>query len=179
MDKRWRGGVCHTTWQRFANGDFYNLIQYAVVPPEEGFPILMQSAPGYIASSMDFGLNGAGLIVSSTSINTQGFDPSGLPYFLRARRAGQRADSIESWIDLFRSGNNGGYANTWLFAESSTSRIAAYELTMTHEELQTPRGSGYFCSCNIPISTPVRALETSGAGYDNILQSGSRRVECV
>jgi hypothetical protein len=85
------GGIvsAHTTWQRFANGDFYNVMIHLVPPPDEGFAILMQSVPGYVASSMDFGLNDAGLVVSSTSINTAGFDPAGLPYFLRARRAGQ------------------------------------------------------------------------------------------
>jgi hypothetical protein len=166
----------HTTWQRFANGDFYNLLIHLEPPTEEGFSILMQSVPGYIASSMDFGTNAAGVIVSSTSINAGGFDPSGLPYFLRARRAGQRADTIEKWIELFKEGNNGGYANTWLLAESKTSRIAAYELTITHEELQEPVKSGYYCSCNIPLSVPIRVLDTGGSGFDNVLQSGSRRI---
>jgi hypothetical protein len=166
----------HTTWQRFANGDFYNVVIHLVPPIDEGFPVLMQSVPGYIASSMDFGLNAAGLVVSSTSINSGGFDPSGLPYFLRARRAGQRARTIEQWIELFRQGNNGGYANTWLLAESETQRIAAYELTIGHEDLQDPLTSGYYCSCNIPLSVPIRVLDTGGSGYDNVLQSGSRRV---
>ena len=166
----------HTTWQRFANGDFYNVVLHIVPPDAEGFPILMQTAPGYVASSMDFGLNSAGLAVSSTSINVSGFDQGGLPYFLRARRAGQRAATIECWIDLFRQGNNGGYANTWLLAEAATNRIAAYELTTAHEEQQPILSSGFYCSCNIPFSTPTRVLEAGGAGYDNILQSGGRRV---
>jgi hypothetical protein len=166
----------HTTWQRFANGDFYNVVIHLVPPAGEGMPILMQSVPGYIASSMDFGLNAAGLVVSSTSIGASGFDPTGLPYFLRARRAGQRAATIEDWVDLFRQGNNGGYANTWLLAETATKRIAAYELTKAHEELQPPLTSGYYCSCNIPLSVPVRVLDTGGSGYDNVLGSGARRV---
>ncbi|CAM5772127.1 hypothetical protein LMIY3S_03740 [Labrys miyagiensis] len=168
--------AAHTTWQRFANGDFYNLVTHLVPPSGEGLPILMQSVPGYIASSMDFGLNGAGLVVTSTSIGASGFDPAGLPYFLRARRAGQRAATIEQWVDLFRQGNNGGYANTWLLAEASTKRIAAYELTKAHEELQPPLTSGHYCSCNIPLSVPIRVLDTGGSGYDNILGSGARRV---
>lgn len=88
------GGIvsAHTTWQRFANGDFYNVMIHLVPPPDEGFAILMQSVPGYVASSMDFGLNDAGLVVSSTSINAAGFHPTGLPYFLRARRAKSQND---------------------------------------------------------------------------------------
>ncbi|GLS18455.1 hypothetical protein GCM10007874_14720 [Labrys miyagiensis] len=168
--------AAHTTWQRFANGDFYNVVIHLVPPTGEGMPILMQSVPGYIASSMDFGLNAAGLVVTSTSISASGFDPEGLPYFFRARRAGQRAATIENWVELFRQGNNGGYANSWLLAEAPSRRIAAYELTKAHEELQPPLTSGAYCSCNIPLSVPIRVLDTGGSGYDNILESGGRRV---
>jgi hypothetical protein len=49
------GGVvaAHTTWQRFANGDSYNVVLSLKPPHDEGYPILMQTAPGYLASSMD------------------------------------------------------------------------------------------------------------------------------
>ncbi len=172
------GGViaAHTTWQRFANGDSYNVILSLRPPEAEGYEILMQTAPGYLASSMDFGQNAAGLIATSTSINSTGFLPDGLPYFFRARRAGQRANTIEQWVDIFRDGNNGGYANSWLLAEGRGGRIAAYELTAQHEELQKPLQSGVYASCNIPLSTIVRVQDTGGSGYDNILLSGSRRV---
>jgi hypothetical protein len=152
------------------------VVLHLVPAASEGHAVLMQTAPGYVASSMDFGLNGAGLVVSSTSIDTSGFNEDGLPYFLRARRAGQRAASIESWIELFRQSNNGGYCNTWLLAEGTTNRIAAYELTTLHEEQQPILHSGYYCSCNIPLSVVIRALETPGAGYDDISRSGNRRV---
>jgi hypothetical protein len=172
------GGViaAHTTWQRFANGDSYNVILSLTPPEGEGHTILMQTAPGYVASSMDFGQNAAGLIAISTSIDSGGFLPDGLPYFFRARRAGQAASTIEQWVALFRDANNGGYANSWLLAEARGGRIAAYELTAQHEELQPVLTSGAYWGCNIPISTVVRAQDTGGAGYDNILQSGSRRV---
>jgi hypothetical protein len=49
-------------------------------------------------------------------------------------------------------------------------------LTLAHEELLQPTNSGYYCSCNIPLSISVRVLDTGGSGYDNILQSGARRV---
>src|SRR5271165_7184947 len=136
----------------------------------------MQTAPGYVASSMDFGQNAAGFIAVSTSIDSNGFLPDGLPYFFRARRAGQAAGAIEQWVELFREGNNGGYANSWLLAEAGGGRIAAYELTARHEELQKPLTSGAYFGCNIPISTVVRMQDSGGAGFDNILKSGSRRV---
>ena len=168
--------AAHTTWQRFANGDSYNVILSLEPPASEGNRILMQTAPGYVASSMDFGQNAAGLVAASTSIDGEGFEPTGLPYFMRARRAGQRATSIEDWIDLFRDANNGGYANSWLLAEGHTGRIAAYELTLQHEERQTPITSGVYASCNIPLSTVIRVQEAGGAGWDNVLRNGGRRA---
>jgi hypothetical protein len=168
--------AAHTTWQRFANGESYNVILSLKPPKSEGNSILMQTAPGYVASSMDFGQNAAGFVAVSTSINSSGFKPDGLPYFVRARRAGQQAATIEDWVRLFREDNNGGYANSWLLAEESKNRIAAYELTLQHEELQEPRTSGVFFSCNIPISTVIRTQDAAGSGYDDIRRSGSRRV---
>lgn len=169
--------IAHTTWQRFANGDSYNVILSLKPPHDEGYPILMQTAPGYLASSMDFGQNAAGVAAVSTSINGVGFRPDGLPYFMRARRAGQQATTIDEWVKLFRDGNNGGYANSWLLAETKHNLIAAYELTLQHEELQRPTDSGTFFSCNIPISTVIRVQETGGSGYDDIRSNGARRVQ--
>ena len=81
--------------------------------------------------------------------------------------------SIEDWIELFRDANNGGYANSWLLAEGHTGRIAAYELTLRHEERQTPITSGVYASCNIPLSTVIRVQEAGGAGWDNVLRNGA------
>jgi hypothetical protein len=173
------GGIvaAHTTWQRFANGQHYNILLSLAPQDGQGHAILMQTSPGYLASSMDFGLNAAGLVVVSTSIDGQGFDPDGLPEFVRARRAQQHASSIEEWRALFREGNNGGYANSWLLAEARTGRIAAYELTLAHEAMQPVLASGYYAGCNIPLSPEIRVFETRGnAGYDDILRSGARRV---
>ena len=137
----------------------------------------MQTAPGYLASSMDFGQNAAGVVAVSTSINGNGFKPDGLPYFVRARRAGQQAATIDEWVTLFRDGNNGGYANSWLLAETKQNLVAAYELTLKHEELQEPTNSGAYFSCNIPLSTVIRVQETGGSGYDDIRSNGARRVQ--
>ncbi len=168
--------AAHTTWQRFANGDHYNVVAHIQPPAGEGYAVTMQTAPGYVASSMDFGQNAAGIVAASTSIGASGFLQDALPYFVRARRAGQRAHTIETWIELFRAGNNGGYANTWLLGEASTARIAAYEITATHEETQGPIDSGAFASCNIPLSKVICIQDTGGSNYDNVLHSGARRV---
>jgi hypothetical protein len=167
--------VAQTTWQRFANGDAYNLL--LDVQPASGHRLLMQSVPGYVHSSTDFWLTGAGLVIAETSLNVNGFDPKGLPEFVRVRRACQHADSIRAWRDLFRFGNNGGYVNTWLLGDARRGEIAAYELTLNHDEMQPIRKSGYYASCNIPLAVPIRNLDNAGpSGYDNIQKSGARRL---
>jgi hypothetical protein len=171
------GGIvaAHTTWQRFANGDAYNVV--LDITPANGHRILMQSVPGYVHSSTDFWQTSAGLVITETSLNVAGFDATGLPEFLRARRAAQFARSIAGWCDLFRFGNNGGYVNTWLLADARRKEIAAYELTLHHEELQPVLRDGVYAACNIPLSLPIRQLDSSGpAGYDNVLMSAGRRV---
>jgi hypothetical protein len=170
------GGVVigHTTWQSFANGDAYNLI--LDLRPTQGHRLLMQSVPGYVHSSTDFCLTGGGLAVAETSINVNGFDPAALPEFFRSRRACQYAAGIEQWRDLFREGNNGGYANTWLLADARRKRIAAYELTLDHDELLPILADGYYASCNIPLSFPIRKFDAGASGYENVLKSGARRV---
>ena len=171
------GGIvaAHTTWQRFANGDAYNVV--LDITPERGHRILMQSAPGYVHSNTDFWQTSAGLVITETSLNVAGFDPTGVPEFVRARRAAQFGRSITSWCDLFRFGNNGGYVNTWLLADAKRKEVAAYELTLHHEELQPVLNDGAYAACNIPLSVSIRQLDSSGpAGYDNVLMSAGRRV---
>lgn len=171
------GGIvaAHTTWQRFANGDAYNVI--LDLAPDRGHRMVMQSVPGYVYSSTDFGVTAGGLVVTETSLNVAGFDPKGLPEWFRARRASQFADSIESWRDLFREGNNGGYVNSWLLGETATGRIAAYELTLKHHRLLPVLDSGFYAGCNIPLDPTIRALTGGGAGdWDNVLGSAGRRI---
>ncbi|MFN0077854.1 MAG: C45 family autoproteolytic acyltransferase/hydrolase [Prosthecobacter sp.] len=166
--------IAHTTWQRFANGDCYNVI--LDIRPENGARMLMQSVPGYVASSTDFMINSAGLAVTETSINGSGFDPSGLPEFFRARRAAQYGTSITSWCETFRLGNNGGYTNTWLLADVKKREISAYELTLHHDALQPVLKSGYYAGYNVPLDLGVRNFDVGAAGYDNLLQGAPRRV---
>ncbi|QFU77159.1 phospholipase [Halioglobus maricola] len=165
----------HTTWQRFANGDAYNVLLH--IRPESGHDMVMQSVPGYVYSSTDFSVTGGGLIVTETSLDVAGFEVDGLPEWLRTRRACQYGDSIESWCALFSDGNNGGYVNTWFLAEVNTGRIAAYELTLNHSALQPPLTSGYYAGCNIPLDETIRAQTGSGAtAWSNLLGSAGRRI---
>lgn len=167
--------IAQTTWQRFANGDAYNVI--LDIAPAGGPRLLMRSVPGYVASSTDFWLTSEGLAIAETSINGSGFDPAGLPEFFRARRAAQHAATIEEWVAHFRFGNNGGYTNTWFLGDVNRRRNTAYELTLHYEALQPIVASGLYAGYNIPLDVRVRNLGCAGpSGFDNVLQSGSRRV---
>jgi hypothetical protein len=171
------GGIvaAQTTWQRFANGDAYNVI--ADINPEAGSRMVMQSVPGYVNSSTDFCVTGAGLVVAETSINGLGFSPAGLPEFFRSRRACQYATDIRTWRDLFRTGNNGGYTNSWLLADANSGDIACYELTLKHDVLHPVLRSGYYTGYNIPLDVRVRNLDCPlPSGYDDVRTSGARRV---
>ncbi len=165
----------HTTWQRFANGDAYNVLLH--ITPDSGHPIVMQSVPGYVYSSTDFSVTGAGLMVTETSLDVSGFKVDGLPEWLRTRRACQYADTIERWCELFSAGNNGGYVNTWFLAEANSGRIAAFELTLQFSALQPVVSSGYYAGCNIPLDETIRAQTGSGpTAWSNLLGSAGRRI---
>lgn len=174
------GGIvaAHTTWQRFANGDAYNVI--IDLRPDQGQRVLMQSVPGYIASSTDFGFNGAGLVVTETSLNASGFDEDGTPEFVRARIAQQYATTIDEWVELFLRGNNGGYAGGWLLAETGTGRIGRCEVTI-HATLDDPplaiQQDGHFTGFNLAWDPVVRNRYCSDPGaWSDVLDSGARRV---
>ncbi|MGZ4713145.1 MAG: C45 family autoproteolytic acyltransferase/hydrolase [Acidimicrobiia bacterium] len=167
--------VAHTTWQRFANGDAYNVVIDLV--PEHGNRIHMQSMPGYVHSGTDFYVTGGGLVVTETTIDANGIDEKGVPEFWRVRRACQSATSIAEWRELFREGNDGGYVNSWLLADVRRNQVACHELTLHHDVLHGPKKSGYFTGFNIALDARVRNLDaTPPSGWDNILMSGSRRV---
>ena len=89
----------------------------------------MDGAPGLIHSGDDFGVNAAGIIITETTISGfSGFDPNGIPEFVRARKAMQYSASIDDYARIMKEGNNGGYANNWLVADRKTNEIASLEL---------------------------------------------------
>jgi len=82
-----------------------------------------------IHSGDDFGLNTAGIVITETTITGfHGFDSDGVPEFVRARKAMQYSASIDDVARIFKEGNNGGYANDWLIADTRKGEIASLEL---------------------------------------------------
>src|SRR5206468_1845619 len=105
-------------------------------------------------------INAAGVVITETTISQfHGFDPNGIPEFVRARKAMQYATDIDEFAAIMRQGNNGGYANDWLIADSKTNEIASLELGLKNVNLKRTK-DGYFAGANFPIDPKLAAEET-------------------
>lgn len=117
----------HNNWTEYIIGQHWNVI--ADMVPEKGNHILMDCMPGFIHSGDDFLITGNGLLITETTITQFNlFDSTGIPEFMRARKAAQYSKSIDDVIKIFTEGNNGGYANDWLIGDINTNEVAKLEL---------------------------------------------------
>ena len=157
-----RGGqavIAHNNWTEYKEGSRWNII-FDIVP-SDGYRILMDGMPGLIHSGDDFGVNSAGLAVTETTISQfAGFDPHGIPEFERARKAMQYAASIDDYARIMEDGNNGGYANNWLIADTKHNEIASLELGLKHVTLRRTH-DGYFVGSNFPVNPELIRDEAS------------------
>jgi len=146
------------------------------IAPAKGHRILMQAEPGWIHSGTDFFLTDAGLVGAETTIGDfDGFDESGIPEFVRMRRATQAADSIDEWVAVMKAGNNGGYANAWLVGDVKTNEIARLELGLKVIALERTRDGAYTGS-NVAEDLKLLRFETTRKETDIRLSSVARRV---
>ncbi len=113
--------IAHSNWSSYADGERWTVI--FDIKPEHGHRMVMDGEPGVITSQDDFGVNDAGLIITETTI-TQfiGWNPEGIPEFVRSRKAMQYASSIDEYVSIIKEGNNGGYANDWIVGDRKTGR---------------------------------------------------------
>ncbi len=126
----------------------------------------MQSYPGGIQSGLDYYLNGAGILVSETTIAQTCFDGTGLSVASRIRKALQYADSIDKAVEILKEENNGLYTNEWLLADVKTNEIAMFELGTHKSKLYRSSKNewfggteGFYWGCNNTKDLDVR-LET-------------------
>jgi hypothetical protein len=151
--------IAHNNWTEYKEGSRWNII--FDIAPSKGHRILMDGMAGLIHSGDDFGVNSAGITITETTIsNFAGFDPNGIPEFVRARKAMQYSSSIDDFARIMKDGNNGGYANNWLVADSKTNEIASLELGLRHVTLQRTR-DGYFVGSNYPANEDLMKDEAS------------------
>jgi hypothetical protein len=120
----------------------------------------MDGLPGVIVSDDDFTVNSAGIMVTETTITGfEGFNPSGKPEFMRARKAMQYSKSIDDFAAILLDGNNGGYANDWLVGDNHTGEIALLENGLKNHTLHRTK-DGYFVGSNFPVEDKLRLEET-------------------
>ena len=166
--------IAHNDWSGYLDGERWTII-YDIVP-EKGNRILMDGGPGVIDSGDDFGMNAAGIVITETTIsNFFGYDPNGIPEFVRARKAMQYAESIDDFARIMKDGNNGGYANDWLVADTRRNEIASLELGLKNVTLER-KTDGYFVGSNFPINEKLAREETEFPMKDAGASANARHV---
>ena len=166
--------IAHNNWTDYASGSRWNII--FDIQPEHGNRFIMDGMPGLIHSGDDFGINSAGIMITETTITAfHGFDPNGVPEFVRARKAMQYSSSIDDFARLMKEGNNGGYANDWLVADRNTGEVASLELGLKHVNLWRTK-DGYFAGSNYPIDPGLAKDETDFDTRDMSNSANARHV---
>ncbi|MCX6570521.1 MAG: C45 family autoproteolytic acyltransferase/hydrolase [Candidatus Aminicenantes bacterium] len=165
--------MAHNTWSFFVPADTNVVIDLL---PEKGARILMQGFPAAIHSGTDFFICSSGLVGTETTIDYfKGFDPAGIPEFVRIRKAMQYAHDLDEALKIMIDGNNGGYANTWLFGDVHSNEIARLELGLKVHSIERTR-DGFYSGSNITENVPLMRQETD-SDFDNIKHSDiARRV---
>jgi len=93
--------IAHNDWTSYLDGARWIVI-FDIVP-KAGQRILMDGFPGAIHSADDFGINSAGIMITETTISHfSGYDPNGVPEFVRARKAMQYAASIDDFARIMK-----------------------------------------------------------------------------
>ncbi len=166
--------IGHNNWTGYLDGERWT-IAYDITPAQ-GLHFVMDGFPGFIHSGDDFGINAAGIAITETTITGfEGWDSEGIPEFVRARKAMQYSKSIDDFDRIMREGNNGGYANDWLVADTKTNEIASLELGLKNIELRRSK-DGYFTGANFPINPKLLHEETTFNPDDPSLSANARRV---
>jgi hypothetical protein len=151
--------MAHNNWIDYLIGERWNVVEDAV--PEKGNEILMDTYPGFIHSGDDFAENSAGILVTETTITQfHGFDVNGIPEFMRARQAEQYSSSIDEFVRIMTTGNNGGYANDWLVGDTKTNEIARLELGLKDFRVWRTK-DGYYVGSNFPSDPKLIKEETT------------------
>ncbi len=165
--------IAHNAWVDYAIGERWNII--FDIRPAQGQRILMDGYPGLIHSGDDFGMNTSGIVISETTISAfVGFDEEGIPEFVRARKALQYGTTIDQVADIFKQGNNGGYANTWLIGDNKTNEIARLELGLKNVTPDRTR-HGYYAGSNFPIHPKLIAEEAAEFNPKDFATSATAR----
>src|SRR5258708_33263560 len=86
----------------------------------------------------------------------------------------QYSASIDDVARIFKEGNNGGYANDWLIADTRKGEIASLELGLKNVTLDR-KTDGYFVGSNFPINPKLATEETNFPVDDPGVSANARR----
>ena len=167
--------MAHNTHTDFISGSRLNIILQ--VEPTEGHAFVMQTAPGYIASSTDWFLCSSGIIGCETTISKVNFDPDfnkGHPYFCRIRNVMQYAKTLDECSEIMSNKNAGDYPCSWLFGNTNTSEIMILELGKNVHSIQKTQ-NGVFYGMNSAMDMKLRTIETNDYDHTNELTSVGAR----
>lgn len=166
--------IAHNAWTSYLDGERWTMI--FDITPDKGHRIIMDGYPGLIHSADDFGINDAGIMITETTISRfNGWDPAGIPEFVRARKAMQHSASIDEFAHWMSEGNNGGYANNWLVADRKSGEIASLELGLKNVTLRRSM-DGYFGGANFPVNEKLEKEETEFSSTDPGQSPTARRA---
>lgn len=150
----------HNFWWGFLMGQRWTYV--LDIRPAKGKRLIMDALPGFIHSASDFTINDAGIISCETTISGFfGWDPNGTPEFVRARKAMQYSESLDDYVRIMRTKNNGGYANSWLLADIKTNEIGKLILGIKNVIFHRSTEGAYF-GANYPEDEKFIAEEVRG-----------------
>jgi hypothetical protein len=163
----------HNLWWGYLMGQRANAM--VDIKPEKGERVMFDAFCGMIHSGTDFAINSAGIALCETTIGGfAGFDPKGIPEFVRMRKAIQYSKNLSDVAAIFKKGNNGGYANTWLMGDAKTGEIGKLELGLKNVIFSTST-EGYYVGSNFPEDPKLIREEVPGGWNADPKRNGSER----
>ena len=165
--------MAHNTHTDFATGQLNNIIMH--INPKKGYPFLMQTSPGLIASVSDWFICSTGIIGSETTISGINYIPKfGTPFFCRIREAMQYGETLDDYVKIMKKNNAGDYACSWLLGNINTNEIMLFELALKKCNIKKTK-NGVFYGMNSAISNEIRKKETDDIDHNNISTSVGAR----
>lgn len=165
--------MAHNTHSDFLMGQLYNIIAY--VYPTEGYPFVMQIAPGFVASGSDWFVCSTGIIGCETTISDINYVPKfGAPFFCRLRQAMQYGKTLDDYTRIMLKNNAGDYACSWLFGDINTNEIMLFELGLEKHNIKRTV-DGLFYGMNSAFDFELRNTETDDNNFQDLTTGpGSR-----
>ena len=170
--------MAHNTHGDMVSNSFFNIQMY--VTPDNGFPFVMQTSAGFVASGTDWFVSASGMIGCETTISEINYTPQfgkyGHPYFCRIRNAMQYGKNLDDYVKYMTENNAGDYAGSWLFGDIRSNEIMLCEIGLKENNIQRTK-NGLYYGMNSAVGFKLRNKETTDMEYNDMnSSSGSRNV---